>query len=85
MRNSGRLTMIRLLAFGVLVPSCDFLGADAPANSRTDRQNLWPRFVWDKSKRSATPGTEKSPDFSKLSRTWEWEPKTGKVYLRGQG
>ena len=37
-----------------------------------------------KLRRSATPGTGKSPDSSKLSRTWEWEPKTGKVSFEGK-
>ena len=35
MKNSSRLTVIRRLAFSMLLDSpCDFRGADAPANSR---------------------------------------------------
>ena len=55
----------------------------APANSRTDRQDLWSRFVW--TNRSDPLYLERrDPRVFKLSHTWEWEPKTGKVTYEGK-
>ena len=65
-------------------PCFNFLGADSPANCRTDRQDLWHRFV----------GTNRSDPLylqhrfpraqAYASSSWEWEPKTGKVTYEGK-
>ena len=46
MTKSSRATMIRLSVFRGAGPCGNFLGTDAPADCRTARQDLWPRFVW---------------------------------------
>ena len=45
MTNVIRVMMIRLLIFAVCNPCFNFLGADASANRRTNRQSVWARFV----------------------------------------
>ena len=45
MTKSSCGSMIRLLAFAVLVLAPNSWAQNAPANSRTGRQNLWSRFV----------------------------------------
>ena len=84
MRNAGRLTMIGLLLCGVLVLAATSWAQSAPANSRTRSPRPMVSIRGIKLRPSATPGTEKSPDSSKLLTTWEWEPKTGKVTFEGK-
>jgi hypothetical protein len=45
MAKLGCSTTIRFLRFWGADPWCNFLGAKAPANSRTGRKNVWSRFV----------------------------------------
>ena len=86
MRNVGPFDDDRclLLSACCLIFAASSWAQQRAANSRTRSPKTYGLDSWDKLKRSATPGTEKSLDFSKLSHTWEWEPKTGKITYEGK-
>ena len=45
MKNAYRAAIIGLLAFGITGLFINFMGAGAPANCRTNGEDLWYRFV----------------------------------------
>ena len=83
MTNSSRATMIRLLAFGVLVlaatswaqqrpPILEQIAKTYGLDSYGQIEAI--RYTWN----------GEIPGLFKLARTWEWEPKTGKVSYEGK-
>ena len=82
MRNARRLTMMGLLFCGVLVLAANSWAQTAPANSRTDCQNLRYRFVGQIEAIRYTWNGEITGLF-KAAHKWEWEPKTGKITYEG--
>ena len=71
------------LLFGVLVLAPSSWAQTSPANSRTDRQDLWSRFVGQVEAIRYTWNGEITGLF-KASHAWEWEPKTGKISYEGK-
>ena len=83
MTNTSRVTMIRLVAFGVLVlaatcwaqqrpPILEQIAKTYGLESYGQIQAI--RYTWN----------GEVPGVFKLARTWEWEPKTGKVSYEGK-
>jgi hypothetical protein len=83
MTNASRLTMIRFLAFGLLVlcatswaqnrpPILEQIAKTYGLDSFGQVEAI--RYTWN----------GEVPGLFKASRTWEWEPKTGKVSFEGK-
>lgn len=82
MKNSSRATMIRLLAFAVLILAATCWAQTRPPIldkvAKTYGIDSWEqieaiRYTW----------SGEIPGVFKLSRKWEWEPKTNKVTFEG--
>ena len=82
MTSPSRTTIIRLLAFAVLV-----LSATSWAQTRAPILDQIAKTYgidsWDKVEAIRYTWNGEIPGLFKLSRKWEWEPKTGKVTFEG--
>ena len=80
----GRLGTIRLLLFGVLVLA---LTSSAQQRAPIIEQiaKAYGIDSWDQIQAIRYTWNGEIPGVFNLSHSWEWEPKTGKIYLRREG
>jgi hypothetical protein len=78
MKNASRVTMIRLLAFVVLVlPATSWAQARPPILEQVAK--TYGIDSWDKIEAIRYTWNVDIPGLFKASHKWEWEPKTGKI------
>jgi hypothetical protein len=84
MRNLGRLDVIRLLAFNLLLILPATLGAQQRPPILDQIAKTYGIDSWDKIEAIRYTWNGEITGLFKLSRTWTWEPKTNKVSHEGK-
>jgi len=84
MTNLSRLVVIRLLACNLLLILPATLGAQTRAPILEKVAKTYGLDSWDKIEAIRYTWNGEIPGVFKLSRTWEWEPKTNKVTYEGK-